>query len=87
MVRIIGEAVGEIGNGELGLPVPHLLRAADPQRFQVAEVADIFLDRPFVVEPGVKRRGRQRANTLLYACWASAESLQDVRHAGEGKIE
>jgi hypothetical protein len=43
VIRFICAVIGQIGDCELALALQQLLRASDPERFQIAQVADVLL--------------------------------------------
>jgi hypothetical protein len=49
VICIVGFAILQIGRRELGFGLGKIVEASTPERFEVAQMADLFLDRPFFI--------------------------------------
>lgn len=86
-MRFICAPICQISDGKLTFPCQELLCTAEPQGLQIAEMPDILLDRPRVLEAGGKDGGRKRTNTFLQARRAAAQSFQHIGEKVSGEIE
>ena len=87
MICFVRFAVLQIGRSELRLGFDEVVDAGAPERFQIQQMADLFLNGPLFFAPSNQTLPRDAAQHFLYAGGCAAKPDTEIGIEAGGKIK